>query len=196
MNQHDKTQTEAQTRLALNGGPVDERIAALERRISQLEEKQPDDQISMVVFSGDLDRVMAAFVIATGAAPMGQKVRMFFTFWGLNALRSARTLSGKGFFEKAMAIMLPSSTRDLPVSRMNFFGVGAKMLRTMMAQKNVASLEDLIAAAREMGVQMISCEMSRDVMGIRDAELMGGLESGGVATFMGDAVRSRVTLFI
>jgi len=184
------------TQLTLNGGTAEERIAALERRIAELEAKQPEEQISMVVFSGDLDRVLAAFVIATGAVAMGQKVRMFFTFWGLNAIRQAKTLSGKGFFEKAMAIMSPANTRELPVSRMNFFGAGAKMLRTMMAQKNVSSLEDLIATAREMGVQMISCEMSRDVMGITDAELIQGLESGGVATFMGDAVRSRVTLFI
>lgn len=179
----------------MNGG-AEERIAALERRVAELESRQPDDQVSMVVFSGDLDRVLAAFVIATGAAAMGQTVRMFFTFWGLNALRRAKTLSGKGFLEKAMAVMSPANTQGLPVSRMNFFGAGARMLRTMMAQKNVSSLEDLIATAREMGVTMISCEMSRDVMGITDAELIQGLESGGVATFMGDAVRSRVTLFI
>lgn len=181
---------------AANGGTSEERIAALEQRVARLEESQPDDQISMVVFSGELDRVLAAFVIATGAAAMGQKVRMFFTFWGLNAVRKEKTLDGKGFFEKMMAIMSPGNTRELPVSKMNFFGVGATMLRTMMAQKSVSSLEDLIGTARDMGVEMIACEMSRDVMGIQDRELIDGLESGGVATFMADAVRSRVTLFI
>ncbi len=178
------------------GAEPDDRIAALERRVSELEGRMPEDRLTMVVFSGDLDRVLAAFVIATGAAAMGQQVSMFFTFWGLTALRRKRKLRGKRIMEKMMAMMTPGNTRQLPVSRMNYFGAGAAMLRAMMQQKNVSSLEDLMALAREMGVRVVACEMSRDVMGIAPEELVPGPECGGVATFLGDALVSRATLFI
>ena len=175
---------------------LEQRVASLEQRLAEIEENQPQDRVSLVVFSGDLDRVLAAFVIATGAAALGQQVSMFFTFWGYDALRKKRVLSGKGLLEKMMAVMSPSGTGALPVSRMNFFGIGAKMLRSMMKQKNVASLEDLMNTARELGVQIIACEMSRDVMGIQDDELIDGLDSGGAASFLAGALKSRVTLFI
>lgn len=185
-----------QTQAGQSVHQLEQRLASLEQRLAEIEENQPKDRVSLVVFSGDLDRVLAAFVIATGAAALGQQVSMFFTFWGYDALRKKRVLSGKGFLEKMMAVMSPSGTQALPVSRMNFFGIGAKMLRSMMKQKNVASLEDLMNMARELGVQIIACEMSRDVMGIQDDELIAGLDSGGAATFLADALKSRVTLFI
>jgi len=172
------------------------RLAALEVRLADLEEQQPEDRVSMVVFSGDLDRVLAAFIIATGAAAVGQEVSMFFTFWGLSALKQGSHGQDKAFFEKLMAVMSPGSSQDLPVSRMNYFGIGAKMLRKMMKDKNVSSLEELMDLARDLDVKMIACEMSRDVMGIKDEELVDGLESGGVASFLGDALRSRASLFI
>jgi len=171
------------------------RVAELEKRLASLEERS-EDRVTIVVFSGDLDRVLAAFIIATGAAAMGQQASMFFTFWGLSVVKKETTFEGKTVFQKMMAIMSPDSSQALPVSKMNYFGAGAKMLRTMMKQKNVSSLEDLIALAREMGVRMIACEMSRDVMGIKESELMPGLECGGVATFLGDALTSRVSLFV
>ena len=171
------------------------RVAELEKRLASLEERS-EDRVTIVVFSGDLDRVLAAFIIATGAAAMGQQASMFFTFWGLSVVKKETSFEGKTVFQKMMAIMSPDSSQALPVSKMNYFGAGAKMLRTMMKQKNVSSLEDLIALAREMGVRMIACEMSRDVMGIRESELMPGLECGGVATFLGDALTSRVSLFV
>jgi peroxiredoxin family protein len=173
-----------------------ERVATLERRLAEAEARLPDDRVTMVVFSGDLDRVLAALVIATGAAAMGQQVSIFFTFWGLAAVRRKKLLAGKKLFEKLMAIMSPGDTSALPVSKMNFFGVGARMLRAMMKGKNVSSLEDLFRLAREMGTRIVACEMSRDVMGVRDEELVEGVECGGVATFLGDALRSRATLFI
>jgi len=171
------------------------RVAELEKRLASLEGRS-EDRVTIVVFSGDLDRVLAAFIIATGAAAMGQQASMFFTFWGLSVVKKETSFEGKTVFQKMMAIMSPDSSQALPVSKMNYFGAGAKMLRTMMKQKNVSSLEDLIALAREMGVRMIACEMSRDVMGIRESELMPGLECGGVATFLGDALTSRVSLFV
>ncbi|HET7599068.1 MAG TPA: DsrE/DsrF/DrsH-like family protein [Gemmatimonadales bacterium] len=175
---------------------MEERVRRLEQRVAELEERAPEDRVALIVFSGDLDRVLAAFVIATGAAAMGQQVSMFFTFWGLGVLRKGTELSGKTLMQRMMAVMSPSSSERLPVSRMNYFGVGARMLRSMMKQRNVSSLEEMIALAREMGVRMVACEMSRDVMGIADSELVDGLERGGVATFLGDSLRSRTSLFI
>ncbi len=175
---------------------LEEKVRALEARLAELVDRTPEDRVALVVFSGDLDRVLAAFVIATGAAAMGQKVSMFFTFWGLSVLRKSTELQGKTFFQKMMAIMSPGSSEHLPVSRMNYFGAGAKMLRTMMKQRNVTSLENLISLARDLGVRMIACEMSRDVMGIHPSELEEGLECGGVASFLADSLRSRTSLFI
>lgn len=190
------TQQTVKAQVSTNRHSLEERMADLEQRLAAAEARLPDDKVSIVVFSGDLDRVIASFIIATGAAALGQQVRMFFTFWGYNALKKKRVLSGKKMTEKMMALMSPSDSASLPVSKMNFFGIGAKMLRSMMKDKNVSSLEDLMQMARELGVQIIACEMSRDVMGIRDEELIDGLESGGVATFMADAIKSRATLFI
>jgi peroxiredoxin family protein len=175
---------------------LEEKVRALEKRLRDVEERVPEDRVSLIVFSGDLDRVLAAFVIATGAATMGQQVSMFFTFWGLSVLKKDSQLSGKTLFQKMMSLMSPGSSQTLPVSKMNYFGVGAKMLRSMMKHKNVSSLEEMISLARELGVRMIACEMSRDVMGIKESELVGGLECGGVATFLADSLKSRTSLFI
>jgi peroxiredoxin family protein len=180
-----------------------ERVSALEERLSQLEaqmqqvrEELPENRVSIIVFSGDLDKVLPAFIIATGAAAMGMHVSLFFTFWGLNALKKRRDLSGKGFLEKLFALMTPVGTEGLGVSKMNFFGIGAKLLRTLMKRKQVASLEELAQMAREMGVKIIACQMSMDVLGITKDELWDGIEVGGVATFLADATKSKITLFI
>ncbi|MGB6336388.1 MAG: DsrE/DsrF/DrsH-like family protein [Thermoanaerobaculia bacterium] len=173
-----------------------ERLTALETRLEALEESQPDDKVAIIVFSGDLDKVLAAFVIATGAAALGQEVSMFFTFWGLSVLKKHSSLADKNIFEKAMAVMSPGNSEELPVSQMNYFGVGAKMLRKMMKDKNVSSLEEMMAMAKEMDVKLLACEMSRDVMGVSDEELMDGLEPAGVASFLGESLRSRTNLFI
>jgi len=176
--------------------PAADRIAQLEAKLKEIEGRLPEDRVSIVVFSGELDRVLAAFIIATGAAAMGQQVSMFFTFWGYNALRKKRSLAGKGFMQKMMALMSPSSSKKMPVSKMNYFGMGAVMLRTMMAKKGVTSLEDLIKMAEDLGVKIVACEMSRDVMEIGMEELRPGSEPGGVASFLADALKSRATVFI
>ncbi|MCL5671008.1 MAG: DsrE/DsrF/DrsH-like family protein [Acidobacteria bacterium] len=175
---------------------LEDKVQELSKRLQNLEERTPEDRVAIVVFSGDLDRVLAAFIIATGAAAMGQQVSMFFTFWGLSVLKKGTEFSGKTLFQKMMALMSPASSLNLPVSKMNYFGAGAKMLRSMMKEKNVTSLEDMIALARELGVRAIACEMSRDVMGIKQSELAEGLESGGVASFLADSLKSRTSLFI
>lgn len=180
-----------------------ERVNALEKRLEHLEEqlKQisgelPENRISIIVFSGDLDKVLPAFIIATGAAAMGMETSLFFTFWGLNALKKRRDLSGKGFLEKMFALMMPVGTEGLGLSKMNFFGIGAKLMRVLMKRKQVASLEELAQMAQEMGVKIIACQMSMDVLGIKREELWDGIEVGGVATFLAEAAKSKVTLFI
>ncbi len=175
---------------------LEEKLQELEKRLAHVEGQVAEDRVALVVFSGDLDRVLAAFVIATGAAAMGQQVSMFFTFWGLSVLKKGSQFAGKTLFQKMMALMSPGSSKSLPVSKMNYFGVGAKMLRSMMKQRNVSSLEEMIALARDLGVRMIACEMSRDVMGIKEAELVAGLEYGGVASFLADSLKARTSLLI
>lgn len=154
------------------------------------------NRVTMVVFSGDLDKVMASLIIANGAAAMGMKVSMFFTFWGLSVLRRGKRIAGKDALSRAFTAMTPAGLKRLGVSRMNFAGMGAKMLRTMMTQKNVSTPEELFTMAREAGVRMVACTTSMDVMGLDAKDLVADLELGGVATYLGDAADSRVTLFI
>jgi peroxiredoxin family protein len=151
----------------------------------------------MVVFSGDLDRAIASFVIANGAASMGRPVTMFFTFWGLNILRKDNAPRvDKNIVEKMFGWMMPKGSRKLKLSKMNMAGMGAAMIRGIMKNKNISSLEDLIEQAKLNGVKLIACSMSMDVMGIKKEELIDGVEIGGVASFLGEAELSNVNLFI
>ena len=170
--------------------------AHVDREVAALKEAQPENRVTLVVFSGELDRNLAALVIATGAAAMGMSVSIFYTFWGLSALKKKRAFRGKSLKERMFAAMTPKGLSRMPVSRMNFGGIGRAMLKKMMAEKQVSSIEDLFALAREMGVKFIACTMSMDVMGIAADELVDGVALGGVATFLGDAARSKVSLFI
>ena len=169
----------------------------LERAIEDLLGRTAEDRAALVVFSGDLDRVLAAFVIATGAAASGLETSMFFTFWGLSVLKKkGAKAAGKGLKQRMFALMTPTGSEGLGTSQLNFFGMGATMLRSMMKEQGIASLEELMGMARELGVKMTACTMSMDAMGIAKEELVGGLEYGGVAAFMADASRARVSLFI
>ena len=169
----------------------------MESKIAEVRERTVDDRAALVVFSGDLDKVFAAFVIATGAAAAGLETSIFFTFWGLSVLKKKGAVGGpKSIMERMFALMTPSSSESLGTSKMNFFGMGAVMLRKMMADKQIVSLEEMMQLARDLGVKMIACTMSMDAMGVSKAELVDGLEYGGVATYMADAANSRVTLFI
>ena len=169
----------------------------MDGKLAALRERTVDDAATIIVFSGDLDKVLAGFVLATGAAAAGLETSMFFTFWGLSALKKKQAAAGqKNMMEKMFAAMTPSSSESLGTSKMNFFGMGAVMLRKMMKDKEIASLEELMGIARELDVKMIACTMSMDAMGVAKEELLDGLTYGGVATYMADAVRSRVTLFI
>ena len=152
---------------------------------------------TIVVFSGDLDKTIATFIIANGAAALGRKVTIFFTFWGLNILRKPKRVKvHKTIIEKMFGFMMPRGTYHLGLSRMNMFGAGAKMIRQIMKSKNVSSLEELIADAQNHGVRLVACQMSMDIMGIHKEELIDGVELGGVATFLGAGELSDMSLFI
>lgn len=152
---------------------------------------------TMVVFSGDMDRVMASLIIANGAAAMGRKVTMFYTFWGLNALRKAELVRVKKSRMEAMfSGMMPRGLSKLKISNMNMGGMGTRMMKRVMRDKNVHSLEELMEQAMANGVKMVACTMSMDVMGITEEELIDGVELGGVAAYLGDAEMANVNLFI
>ena len=152
---------------------------------------------NFVVFSGDLDKTIAAFIMANGAAAMGREVTIFFTFWGLNILRKAKKVQvKKTLVEKMFGFMMPRGTKQLGLSRMNMCGAGAKMIRWIMKKKNIRSLEQLIEDAKAHGVRLIACQMSMDIMGIHKEELIDGIELGGVSTFLGAGEQSDMSLFI
>ncbi|WP_018755064.1 CoA-disulfide reductase [Paenibacillus terrigena] len=154
---------------------------------------------TLVVFSGDLDKTIASFIIATGAAAMGKPVTMFFTFWGLNVLRKSGpsdTTVDKDLMEKMFGMMMPKGPKALPLSKMNMGGMGAKMIQYAMDRKNVDSLETLMKNAVDVGVKLVACTMSMDIMGIKAEELIDGVEYGGVATYLGDAEDAGLNLFI
>ncbi len=152
---------------------------------------------TFIVFSDDLDKVLATFILANGAAATGQKVSLFFTFWGLNALKKEQKPKvKKDFIAKMFSMMLPSNSKKLNLSKMSMWGMGRKMMRYVMKQKNIESLESLRAQALEQGVEFIACQMSMDVMGINREELMDELTIGGVATYMDRAEQANVNLFI
>ena len=152
---------------------------------------------TLIMFSDDLDKAIATFVLANGAAATGGKVSIFFTFWGLNVIKKEKKPAvAKDFFGKMFSAMLPSSSSKLGLSKLNMLGAGAKMIRRLMAGKKVYSLEEMISQARENGVEFIACQMSMDLMGVAKEELLDGVTIGGVATYMERAGKANVNLFI
>lgn len=152
---------------------------------------------TIIVFSGDYDRVMAAFIIANGAASMGSDVTLFFTFWGLQALlRSDYKADGKSFKEALFSRMMPRGAEDLNLSKMHFGGMGLKMMKDIMKEKNVTPLGELLALAQKSGIHLVACGMTMDIMGIRSEELIEGVETGGVAMYLSRAEEGNVNLFV
>jgi NADPH-dependent 2,4-dienoyl-CoA reductase/sulfur reductase-like enzyme/peroxiredoxin family protein/rhodanese-related sulfurtransferase/TusA-related sulfurtransferase len=152
---------------------------------------------TMVLFSGDLDKAIAGFIIANGAASMGHKVTMFFTFWGLNILRKSNPPGvQKTLIEKMFGFMMPRGPKKLTLSKMHMAGMGTAMIKGIMKKKNVSSLEDLIQSALDIGVTIQACQMSMDLMGIQKDELIDGIEAVGVATFIHASDDSNATIFI
>ncbi len=152
---------------------------------------------SFIMFSDDLDKALATFVLANGAASTGEKVTIFFTFWGLNVIKKESNIkTRKDIFGKMFGMMLPNNSRKLKLSKMNMGGLGAKMMRYIMNRKNIDSLETLRDMAAANGVEFIACQMSMDVMGITKEELLDNVTIGGVATYMNRAENANVNLFI
>lgn len=156
-------------------------------------------KLSIVVFSGELDKALAAFIISSGAAAMGLEVSLFFTFWGLNIIKKnkGKLIKGKGIMEKMLNMMNRGGTNKLPLSNLDMLGMGRAMMKKMMKKKNVSSLDELIEMAKQMNVKMFICEMSCDLMGLKKEDFIDGvIMDVGVATYLDDATDSAINLFI
>ena len=178
---------------------IEARIEELQTQLNALQKKTPANKLAMVVFSGDLDKALAAFIIATGAVAMGMEAVMFFTFWGTPVLRDGKkTVGGKDTMGKMFGGMLPKGAGQVKLSKMNMGGMGTAMMKSLMKKKTVASLEEMIALAEELEVKIYVCEMSMDLMGFKREEMIDykGLDFAGVATFLAEAADSKVQLFI
>lgn len=167
----------------------------------QMEAMKPgaEDKVSLIVFSGDLDKALAAFIIATGATAMGMEAVMFFTFWGTPILRDPKKKGrGKDLMGKMFGFMLPKGRNAIKLSKMNMAGMGTAMMKSLMKKKNVASLDQMLEMAADLGVKIYICEMSMSLMGFKKEEFVEypNLDYVGVATFLEQAKNSKVQLFI
>ena len=173
-------------------------LKELQTKVNRLE-AGTKDQLSMVVFSGDMDKILAAMIIATGAAAYDMKVKLFFTFWGISALRDPKKkVKGKNFMEKMFGMMLPKGSGKVKLSKMNMAGMGTSMIKGIMKKHKVASLEEMFKTAAEIGVEINICEMSMNLMGFKKEEMIDypKMTVCGVATFLSDAQESKIQLFI
>ena len=178
---------------------IETQLEELKAQVEAVSKKTAENKLAMVVFSGDLDKVLAAFVIATGSVAMGMDVVMFFTFWGTPVLRDKnKKVGGKDVMAKMFGTMLPKGTGGVKLSNMNMGGMGTAMMKSLMKKKNVASLEQMLEMAGELGVQIYVCEMSMDLMGFNREEFISypHMDFCGVAKFLEDAQDSKVQLFI
>ncbi|MGF7032262.1 peroxiredoxin family protein [Paenibacillus mucilaginosus] len=152
---------------------------------------------TIILFSGDYDKAMAAFIIANGAAAYDHEVTIFATFWGLSAFRKEHPVPvKKGLLERMFAKMMPRGADRMGLSRMNFAGMGPQMIKHVIQKHNAVPLPDLIELAKEQGVKLVACTMTMDLLGLRPEELLDGVEYAGVAAYLGDAENGNVNLFI
>jgi peroxiredoxin family protein len=152
---------------------------------------------TIILFSGDYDKAMAAYIIANGAAAYDHEVTIFHTFWGLNALRKDEPISlKKGFLERMFAKMMPRGSDKMGLSNMNFAGMGPKMIKHVMKKHNAMSLPNLIELAQEQEIKLIACTMTMDLLGLQQEELLDGIEYAGVAAYLAEAEDGNVNLFI
>ncbi|TDF94057.1 DsrE/DsrF/DrsH-like family protein [Paenibacillus piri] len=155
------------------------------------------EKSTIVLFSGELDKAIAAFIIANGAAAYDHEVTIFFTFWGLNALRKDEPVQVKKEWLEAMfAKMMPRGADKLGLSKMNFGGLGPKMIKHVMKKHHALTLPQLIELAQEQGVKLVACTMTMDLLGLQKEELLDGIDYAGVAAYLGDAADAKVNLFI
>ena len=180
--------------MTLNWCNTAEHPTAAETPVAAAPRSEPG--LAMLVFSGDMDKLLAAFMVAVGAASSGMAVTMFFSFWALAALKKKSSFHEKSMLDKILTAMLPSGCAHLRTSRMNFFGLGSGLLRLAMRQQKMASLQDLLTSAQTLNVRLIACTSAMQVMGVRREELLDGMQYGGVQTFLDSALAARATLFI
>lgn len=172
-------------------------VAATPASETQAQKHTKGEDLTMVVFSGELDKAIAAFIIANGFASMGQQATLFFTFWGLNILKKPKApATKKTFIEKMFGWMLPRGANKLKLSQMNMGGAGTAMIKGIMQKHNVDSLPEMIKTAQANGVKLLACQMSMELMGIRQEELIDGVELAGVATMAAAASNSNTHFFI
>lgn len=194
-----KTVLQENTKSVLTLEAIQKQIDELENQFRSLSNAVPEKKISMIVFSGDMDKILASLIIATGAVAMGMDVVMFFTFWGTPVLRDKKKkVGGKDIMGKMFGTMLPKGARDVKLSKMNMGGMGTAMMKSLMKKKNVASLEQMLELAEELGVRIFICEMSMDLMGFKREEMIdySNLTFCGVAKFLEEAQNSKIQLFI
>lgn len=159
-----------------------------------MEEKK---KTTIVLFSGDYDKAMAAYIIANGAAAYDHEVTIFHTFWGLNALRKEEHVPvKKGFIEKMFGKMMPRGANKMGLSKMNFAGFGPKLIKDIINKHNVTPLPDLITMAQELDVKLVACTMTMDLLGLQQEELLEDIQYAGVGAYLGDAQDGHVNLFI
>ncbi|MDA0737674.1 MAG: DsrE/DsrF/DrsH-like family protein [Nitrospirae bacterium] len=165
--------------------------------LAQLQETKPD-KVTIVLLSGEMDKAMAAFIIATGAAAMGMQVTMFFTFWGLNVIRKpGASSSAKDFLRKAFGFLNKGGAAGLPISRFNFGGLGATMMKKVMKDNRMPGVPELIETAQDLDVKMIACTTTLGLLGISKDTLIDGVdELAGVSTYLAEAKDGSVNLFI
>ncbi len=178
---------------------IQKQLEALKAQVDGIEKKVPSNKLSMIVFSGDLDKALAAFIIATGSIAMGLEVVMFFTFWGTPLLRDKnKSVGGKDIMGKMFGSMLPKGVDAVKLSNMNMGGMGTSMMKSLMKKKNVASLQEMVDMAGELGVKIYICEMTMGLMGFKREEMIQypGLTYCGVAKFLEEAIDSKVQLFL
>lgn len=179
----------------LSSADLPTRLAALESELVEIKARVPANQVSIILLSGDFDKAMAAFMMATGAIGMGMEVSMFFTFWGCSVIKKGRKFHGKKFSHKLINLMLPGNSRDLSPSKMAFGGIGRQFFNYMM-KGEMASLEDLIELARESGVRFQICAPSLGLMGFDADEWVVPVEVCGVAAMYEKALNARTAYFI
>ncbi|NLR94266.1 MULTISPECIES: DsrE/DsrF/DrsH-like family protein [Flammeovirga] len=170
-----------------------EQLESLQNSLTTIN-KQPTEKITMLVTSFELDQVIPAFIIANGAASFGMDVTIFFTLWGINALKEKSIYKGKNIKEKLITMMLPDTPKTTTISRLNMMGIGTEMMKMMMRENNIESLPDLIDLSVEMGAKLIACQMTMGMMGISTDEVRKDVEFGGVALYIEEASESNVTL--
>ena len=188
----------------MDGDPKDikdlgRQIDEIKGQLDKMSGVKQENKLAMLIFGGDLDKALAAFIIATGAVAMGMDVVMFFTFWGTPILRDKKKKAGsKDFMGKMFGAMLPKGTTKVKLSKMNMGGMGTAMMKSLMKKKNVASLPEMVDLAAELGVRIVVCEMSMDLMGFKKEEMIDypHMTYGGVAKFLEEAMTSRVQLFV